>query len=305
MKKFEWPDDGKLAFAIRDDDVSYFTQPWMLDVVYGEAWKLGFKVSLAVIPCVKATKLRLVPHHLRENEGYFPISENKELVDYLREKIASGCVDIIQHGYSHEKKGEKPEFASRDYGLLDQKLKSGRTILERTLKRDVKVFAAPHERVSRAAMKTLHQNEVSLCRKFTAGRFLLTAPDFWTNFERISRVLLFNPNPFGPIKDKIIFLEKMLIIQWQNFLMGRNIDEQIVEAKSGFLESLSNGDPFVIAQHYWEYFDSWSPDALRKRRLERFNEFLRFVASKEKVWKAGLSEIADWAKAQDENNSNG
>jgi len=298
MNGFHWPNNSKLAFAIRDDDVSYFTQPWMLEVVYGEAWKRGFKVSLAVIPYVKATKLRLVPPHLRKNEKYFSIAENKELISYLKEKIAMGCVDVIQHGYSHERKGDKAEFAVNDYSKLKKKLKEGNAILRDALNRNVTVFAAPHERISRAAMKSLCENKINLCRKFTAGRFLLTVPLSPANFRRVSRLLFRNPNPFGPIRDKIIFLDNIVVIQWDVFLMGKNIDYQIVEAKDTFTKCLIDGVPFVVAQHYWEYFDSWSLDTLRQNRLAKFNDFLRFVDSAERVWKAGLSDMADWAVAQ-------
>ncbi|MEM3602365.1 MAG: DUF2334 domain-containing protein [Candidatus Bathyarchaeia archaeon] len=297
MINFRWPDDAKLAFAIRDDDVCYFTQPWMLDAVYNEAWKLGFKVSLSVIPCVKAAKLRLVPAHLRRNGKYYSVLENRELIDYLREKMAEGYIDVIQHGYSHEKGDGRPEFTNKDYLILKEKFKKGKEILEKAVKRDIRVFAAPHDRLSRTAMRILYESGVSLSRKFAVGRFLFTIPISRANLGKAWGLLLSNPNPLKPIRDSIIPLDRMLVIRWDNFLMGKNIDDEIEMAKRNFVRRLLEGGSFVIAQHYWEYFDSWNFDAIRKERLSKFNEFLHFVASKEGVWKTTLSEIVDWIMA--------
>ena len=44
-----WPDGKKMAFAIRDDDLSYFSSCNMLDRLYGNAWERGFKVSFSSI----------------------------------------------------------------------------------------------------------------------------------------------------------------------------------------------------------------------------------------------------------------
>jgi len=293
-----WPLGKRVAFAIRDDDINYFTQPWMLDTLYGEAWKLGFKVSLAVTPYVKATKLRLIPYSLRGANDFFPISENRELVDYLLKKIADGYVDIVQHGYTHARENGKPEFAINNFKLLDERLKKGNELLRKAFKRDITVFAAPHERISRAAWRSLSQNKMCLCRTFALGRFLMTAPLSNLNLRRLVKTIVRCPNPFKSISSSIIDLTDVLVIQWDAFLSGVGIEDQLENAKERFLERLSKGEAFVVAHHYWKYFYGLELENVRHERIACFNEFLRFVSSKNEVWKTTLSELCSWIKTQ-------
>jgi hypothetical protein len=137
---------------------------------------------------------------------------------------------------------------------------------------------------------------MNLCRKFTVGKFLMMLPFSLGNLRRAGKLLLLNPDPFGPIKDKVIPLDNMLVIQWDVFLMGKDITHDITQAKGMFAKSLVDGSTFVLAHHYWEYFDSWNFGTVRKERLSKFNEFLHFVALKKHVWKTSLSEIVDWIK---------
>jgi hypothetical protein len=137
---------------------------------------------------------------------------------------------------------------------------------------------------------------MNLCRKFTVGKFLMMLPFSLGNLRKAGKLLLLNPIIFGPIKDKVIPLDNMLVIQWDVFLMGKDITHDITQAKGMFVKSLVDGSTFVLAQHYWEYFDSWNFGTVRKERLSKFNEFLHFVASKKHVWKTSLSEIVDWIK---------
>jgi len=291
-----WPFDKRVAFAIRDDDVSYFTQPWMLDAIYGGAWRLGFKVSLAVTPYVKATKLRLVPRPLRGADTFFPISDNRELVDYLREKMQDGLVDIVQHGYTHAREGGKPEFAIHDFKLINEWLRRGNRLLRETFKRDITVFAAPHDRISRAAWKSLSQNGMCLCRRFSLGRLLLTAPLSSINLPKLAGTISRCPNPFKSVPSIIVDLADVLVIQWDMFLLGKDIKAQIEEAKGRFLKRLNKGEAFVMAHHHWEYFYNWESRAPRRERLECFNEFLKLVSSTNGVWKTTLSELCSWIK---------
>lgn len=291
MPWIEWPEHKDLAFTIRDDDISYFTQPWMLEAVYREAWRLGFKVSLAVVPYVKGTKLRLVPPKLRDANKFYPIGANSELITYLFEKMEKGQVDIIQHGYTHEKTEGTPEFARNNFAVINEKLRKGRDILQKTFRRRMSVFAAPHERICKATMESLIQNDMSLCRKFMTGRFLLNIPLSGSNLRRMAETVLHNPNPIGPMRENVFTFAGISIIQWDVFLMGKHIEAQIKEAENRLTKRIAMKDAFVIAHHYWEYFDHWEPESMRSERLQCFNEFLRIVKSKTKVWKTTLSEI--------------
>jgi len=298
-EKSAWPLDKKVAFAIRDDDVSYFTQPWMLDLLYKNAWRLGFKVSLAVIPNLKATHYPYIPFSHRGTNISFPISENTELIDYLRKKIAMGYIDIIQHGYNHSHEDRKPEFAIDDFKLVDEKLRKGNRLLRKTFKRDINVFAAPHERISREGWKSLDRNKMCLCRRFTLGRFLLTAPFSSTNLRRLAQATVHHPNPFKLMTESVIDFTDVPVIQWDLILDPyKECNAQLDEAKKAFLTRLKQGGTFVMLHHHWEYFYENKSKSMRQNLLTCFNEFLEFVASTDAVWKTTLSELCLWVKSR-------
>ncbi len=75
-----------VAFSIRDDDISYFTPAENLDSIYQNAWNLGFKTSLAVIPAHKAVNTLNVPINIRNSNKYYKIYQNANLVKYLKKK---------------------------------------------------------------------------------------------------------------------------------------------------------------------------------------------------------------------------
>jgi len=266
----------------------------MLDILYEDAWRLGFKVSLAVVPYVKATRLRLIPRTARQTNRHHYILHNEELVDYLQEKIAKGQVDIVQHGYSHARENGKAEFASEDFRLVNERLRTGRRILNETFKQDVSVFVAPHERVSRASWRSLSQNRLHLCRRFTLGRFLATTFPHGLNFGKLAKMMIQLPSLFQSIPSSVVDVANILVIQWDAFLLGKNVKEQVKDAREAFLRRLSQKEVFVIAQHYWEYFYPGQSRKVRTDRLAHFNEFLNFVARDDSAWKTSLSELCSY-----------
>lgn len=266
-------------------------------MLYSEAWRLGFKVSLAVIPNVKATQPSNVSHSLRGSKKFFPISENRELVDYLSEKIACGYVDIIQHGYTHMREGEKPEFAINDFRLADGRLKKGNRLLRETFKRNIGVFTAPNDKISRATWKSVSQNKMCLCKRFTLGRFLTTAPLFSMKFHKLAWNIIRRPNPFKLMPSGIIDLADVLVVQW-SVLFSSNMDPeaQLENTKERFLEHLGEGETFVMLHHHWEYFHDQKSKKIRQDLLASFNSFLNFVSSRNEVWKTTLSELCSWIR---------
>jgi len=298
MSRTELQKNRGVAFCIRDDDISYFTQPWMLDKLYCEAWRRGFKVSLAVIPYIKGGKLGRVFRNLGNSDRFYPVTDNRELIIYLSEKLAGGYVDVVQHGCTHARENEKPEFATRDFRTLNEKLLTGNRLLREAFKRNIPVFVAPNERLSRAAWKSLSQNQMCLCRKFTMGRFILTTLSSSADFPKLTQAILRSPNLFKPISTSIIDLANVLVFQWSVFLAGENIEVQIEEAKKIFLKALGKKEPFIVAHHHWEFLNGWESSDIRQDRLLCFNSFLRFASSTDRVWKTTLTELCSWMKPE-------
>lgn len=288
-----WPFKKKVAFAIRDDDVSYFTQPWMIDRLYEKAWQLGFKVSLAVIPNIKSPRSNA--RFQAQGKKFFSISKNRDLVNYLREKIRNNQVDIVQHGYTHKNINGKPEFANNDFELINDMLKRGNKILRETFKLDVRVFTAPHDRISRAAWKSIVRNNMYLCRKFTLGRFLTTAPIYSLNLCKLVKNLIRQPNPFELLPNSLIDLSDTLVVQWDPlFSSDMNPEVQFKIAEQQFFERLDEGSAFVTLHHHWDYFFNSESKLMKQGLLTGFNRFLTMVSSMNGVWKTTLSGLCTW-----------
>ena len=288
-----WPSNKKIAFTIRDDDISFFTQPWMLDLLYEDAWKSGYKVSLAVTPYVKATTQGHVPPRYKGSNKHFSINENKQLVQYLRDKIAEGHVDIIQHGYTHNRERGKPEFAINDFRVVDEKLRKGKQLLQETFKQDITMFAAPHEGVSRTTWKSLSRNRMGLSRRFTLGRFLITAPLYTLDVIKLSKNIISSPNPFKPIYNGIIDWADVFVIQWDAFFWSRSqtsIMSQLQDARVAFIKRLDNKGSFVLAHHYWDYINLETKE-LKPNMEACLMNLLNTVSSYNEVWQTTLSQI--------------
>ena len=103
--------NGNLPILIRDDDTNFFTKDSMLQSIYTEAWNKGFKVSLSVIPSQWGFDDVCVPPELRKTEVFYPITNNERLIEFLREKLRSDAIEVLQHGFSHSViEGYRGEF---------------------------------------------------------------------------------------------------------------------------------------------------------------------------------------------------
>ncbi|UCH37411.1 MAG: DUF2334 domain-containing protein [Candidatus Bathyarchaeota archaeon] len=293
-----FPSNTEVACAIRDDDVSYFTEPWMLERLYKEVWRQGFKVSLAVIP-----KLSISSQHFRnalsqrvtistKGKRSYSIAENRDLVTYLRGKIEEEKIDIIQHGYTHDSVKGQREFAINDFEIVNEKLQLGRALLRDTFKCDITVFAAPHEQISRAAWKSLKLNNMCLSRQFTLGRLLAIATESIPQAIRILQSAQ-TLNPFSRIPSNIINVDGQFIVQWDT-LISSNIcfNKQIQVAGRTFTARWIRKEPYILAQHYWEYLSNGEQGEMNHALLKAFYSIIAPISANNiPVWKTGLSDL--------------
>ena len=76
-----------MKFAIRDDDINFWTNVEEIDTIYREIWAKGIKVSFAVIPFSVRSFNSGDRNKFYQNKELMPIGKNKEIVEYLRNKI--------------------------------------------------------------------------------------------------------------------------------------------------------------------------------------------------------------------------
>jgi hypothetical protein len=145
---------GKLPVLIRDDDTNFFTKPNMLESIYSKAWEYGFKVSLAIIPFQSGTNDICVPPDKRFTDSHYSVADNKALVYYIKEKIRSGAIEILQHGLSHHiTNNGRGEFGDNSDRKEDIEL--GRDIIRQAFGVDPKFFVSPGEDISNKNLMAL------------------------------------------------------------------------------------------------------------------------------------------------------
>src|SRR5215210_3493835 len=98
-----------MKFALRDDDVNFFTRPEQLERAYGAYWD-DLPVSLAIVPSHAATKSKAIPPEHWDGDGEFPLVDNPEIVEYVRELIGRGRAAPMLHGYTHKNYPDGYEF---------------------------------------------------------------------------------------------------------------------------------------------------------------------------------------------------
>jgi hypothetical protein len=141
-----------MYFCIRDDDTSFFTSPDELERAYGEVTKHG-PVSLAIIPFCRAGKSRGLPAGHRERWSIHPLEDNKDLINYLRERIAEGRFEAMLHGYHHDEPNVRWEFVGARN--LARKVREGKKYLEDLLQTTIRVFVPPHNAIGRAGVRAI------------------------------------------------------------------------------------------------------------------------------------------------------
>ncbi len=294
-----------MKFAIRDDDVSFWTNPFDLETIYKKVWDSGFKVSFGVIP------FAVESFHLGDINKFFqteiskPIGENKELIDFLRDRIKEKKVSIMLHGYSHQYKVSKGknnvlflatkenleilrnetnslywygEYTWKSYEQLKKETKEGKIYLEDILHTKIKVFVPPSNDISIDGIKAVVENKLNI-----SGQIYL---------ERFNR-----PINFWSIRNWLIkFWWKLIYGNIYPYVMNYKTHRELCtyglvpgvsleQLKEQFKFCLKFKAPFVLATHYWEL--------LKNRNLiDIYNNFLKFISG-QKIDKCFVEDCYD------------
>ena len=233
---------SQMEFCIRDDDTSYFTSPDELEAVYGEVSVHG-PVSLAVVPYHRAGTSKGVPEHLRRRGTIHPLHENRSLVDYLRDGVARGRYEVMQHGYYHDEGDGRPEFTDRD-DLL-QRVSRGRKYLEDLLGTMIRVFVPPGNTIGSVGLRAIAREGLHLGG--TAGirrGWSLTAPATWRTWRHLRRWR----------KGGGVGVPWVLDLGDHREIPGNPVTPtaSFEENQARFQTALVMGGVFCIATHYWE-----------------------------------------------------
>jgi hypothetical protein len=315
-----------IAFVIRDDDISFFTDPMMLETIYQQAWDMGFKVSFAAVPNHKGTNNLNVPPEYRKTGLYYNIRDNSKLVEFLREKLNKDNIEIMQHGYCHTENENLPELrfdyqnGSLEYsgivvdlarysefydkGNLDviQNILKGKKILEETFGIQITTFVAPQEYFSTGIWDGLKKANYDYCGGISPYS-LLKIPIKNLRFNNVFRCFFYKLvkkdikciSALTKISD-IVTIPATYRHYWNRYINKNSSDVTMIEFIKIFEKKKEGNDHFILLTHYWEYFYDWEKQITQKYQLEYFKKILFFVQENSDPWKCSISELIQWQK---------
>jgi hypothetical protein len=155
-----------MKFVIRDDDLNYFNKPREIEMWYRDIFNLGIPVGFSVVPFVRVNS-DAFGVKIEDSCKEYSISENKELVNYLKK---NDFIEIMQHGCTHEIFNGKFEYESNID--LFERTKRGKEELEKTFEKEIKIFVPPHDRISNQGILAVEAAGMNIIRGIGSKNFL-------------------------------------------------------------------------------------------------------------------------------------
>lgn len=261
------------ALIIRDDDLSFWTNPNEIDFLYKPLFDKRIKISFAAIPCaVKSFNLGNFKSFYQDDNSQTPIFENKDIVEYIRDKIKEGLVEIMLHGYTHlynfksfdnnimtasyknlsyyRKNNKRIEFlgefnSNSSFDMLNKKVVEGKKILEDTFLVKVHDFVPPSNQISKDGIRAIYNNNLNLSG-FVGRKY---------NREFSVKGLLSLLRIIGfKILNKDISYPYIIDYGHHKELSGYALTPVTDKLKyqKQIKYCVKNNLPFQIATHYWE-----------------------------------------------------
>lgn len=239
---------------LRDDDTNALTPVDCLDRLYRPFLDRGFPVNLAVIPdvatdaaapdgkpeqflsarngCGGHTEPTLEPPRT------IPIGSNAPLVRYL---LDNPGYQIVQHGCHHD----PFEFDRRSPAYLSHRLELGTERLVEAGFPRPQTFVAPHDKLSRAALRQV------------AGHFRVLSTG-WFEWRRLPFswwpgyfAKKFRDTPHWRVGQTLLLSHPGCLLSYQ-----RDYDLMLDDV----VRSIQSRHLTVLVTHWWEYFRQGHPD---------------------------------------------
>lgn len=269
-----------IDFAIRDDDINFWTKPQDLNNLYRELWQQQIPISFSIIPFCVATYHWGDPERFYQNpDDIGDIANNKNLISFLKKLIDQRQIDLMLHGYCHlyriRRKESKDELLAtgenlhsirktvrgseliwlgeyrwKSQGDLVEQTIRGRNHLERILKTPIKVFVPPSNDLGKQAVKAIEGAKLNL-----SGGSNPINLKYWSFILREG-----NPYPY-PIK---------VGKHWELTFYTLSPKVDFRQLKSQFDRCIKFKAPFVLATHHWELLK-------HPKMRTTFNQIIEYV----------------------------
>jgi len=274
---------------IRDDDLSYWTKTEDIERVYRPLFEKGVKISFAVIPyAVKMHNAGNFDLMYQDEDSAKAIGENREIVEYIKDKIDKGLVEIMLHGYNHlyslktddmiyvatkfntmymREKKKSFYFLGEyidEYDKLYAKTKEGKKYLEDLFGVKISDFVPPSNQIVNDGVRAVADNGLNISG--IAGKKYdreINAKGLVSYSKRVLFKMSY-PNLTYPY-----VIDYGTHKELAGYAFTPSTDWQRYENQLSFCEK--NDLPFQIATHYWE---------LEGELLQKYYDFIKKVFSK-------------------------
>lgn len=263
---------------IRDDDISYFTTPEILEEIYG-----GFlednKVSFSVIPNVyasidldktggyyKSEKIDydpLIDPNYRGKKEYYNIENNHKLLDFLNKKN----IEILQHGYTHERINGKSEFLINNKEIIYERAMKGKNSLKNCIKKDIEIFVPPQNVISKETMQMLNKEY----------KGIIAAAVYPLN-QNIDLLLPYYLN--GLFNNNYYFHNNLLLIN-NHVLIDQNV--ALTSLKDKMDSIIKHSKVMVIQNHYWEFYESLNKWDKINKLIENWEFICNYIKNNKEI----------------------
>jgi hypothetical protein len=289
----KWPHGAKLAFIIRDDDISFFSALNMVETVHRTAMKRRFPISFSVIPEHHCSANPNTPPAMRTSDVRRQVGENAELVGFLKGLHDRGMAEMMQHGCAHTEVRTqywRSEFDGLSSIETNARVARGREILRRAFGCSATTFVAPQEHLTSALLHTLQEEKFD---SYCGGLVKAPRPYVFSLFLRGNAIL----HPVGRIREGGLRARPVHVLP--SFRLypeslktyeaeGRDI---VATAKEEILAARDRRSYFVLLIHSWAFFEDWGK--LRDPMVDAYEQILEFVDSlREDVWKCRVFDVA-------------
>lgn len=232
-----------MYFAIRDDDINYFTKPEEISSIYSPIWD-ECPISLAVTPFQAGYPIWLSSQSSPNTTEIYPLEGNRELVKFLREGYASGRFSILLHGYNHNIPSGLPEF--QEGTALAVKAQEGKAYLELLLGTKITCFTPPHNALSREGIDAVVAAGLNIVgiQSFRPGRRTLRLRNLVPFLARNSYLRMLGEEYPRPL---------WVLDHWEipYATLGRAASPETLRA--GIQCAIRRKGSFCLSVHYWEF----------------------------------------------------
>jgi hypothetical protein len=232
-----------MYFAIRDDDINFFTKPGEIAANYSHIWD-ECPISLAVTPFQAGYPKWLFPESSGETPEIFPLGDNRELVEFLRDGCAKARFSIMLHGYNHDIPSGRPEFLCA--AGLAAKAREGRAYLENLLGTEVTFFTPPHNALSSEGIDAVVSAGLNIVgiQSFRFGRRSLNPGHIAPFLARNWHLRLLGEEYPRPLS---------VLDHWEipYSTLGKTASPESL--RNGILCAIRRKGCFCLSMHYWEF----------------------------------------------------